>query len=38
MGSIGVKPDPDRILTIKKWPKLELFYKVQVFLGFINFY
>jgi hypothetical protein len=28
MGSIGVKPDPDKILTIKKWPELELFYKV----------
>jgi hypothetical protein len=25
---IGVKPDPNRILTIKKWPKLKLFYKV----------
>jgi hypothetical protein len=38
MGSIGVKPDPNRILTIKKWPKPKLFYKVQVFLGFTNFY
>jgi hypothetical protein len=38
MGFIRVKPDPDRILIIKKWPKLELFYKVQVFLGFANFY
>jgi hypothetical protein len=38
IGSIGVKPDPDRIFIIKKWPKLELFYKVQVFLGFTNFY
>jgi hypothetical protein len=28
MGSIGVKPDPDRILIIKKWPKPKLFYKV----------
>jgi hypothetical protein len=28
IGSIGVKPDPNRILTIKKWPKLKLFYKV----------
>jgi hypothetical protein len=28
IGSIGVKPDPDKILIIKKWPKLELFYKV----------
>jgi hypothetical protein len=28
MGSIGVKPDPDRILTIKKWLKPKLFYKV----------
>jgi hypothetical protein len=25
---IRVKPDPNRILTIKKWPKLKLFYKV----------
>jgi hypothetical protein len=33
-----VKPDPNRILTIKKWPKPKLFYKVQVFLGFTNFY
>jgi hypothetical protein len=38
IGSIGVKPDPDKILTIKKWPKPELFYKVQVFLRFANFY
>jgi hypothetical protein len=38
MGSIGVKPDPDRILTIEKWPKPKSFYKVQVFLGFANFY
>jgi hypothetical protein len=38
IGSIGVKPDPNRILTIKKWPKPKLFYKVQVFLGFANFY
>jgi hypothetical protein len=28
VGSIGVKPDLDRILTIKKWPELKLFYKV----------
>jgi hypothetical protein len=28
IGSIGVKPDPNRILTIKKWPKPKLFYKV----------
>jgi hypothetical protein len=28
VGSIGVKPDPDKILTIKKWPKPKLFYKV----------
>jgi hypothetical protein len=28
IGSIGVKPDLDKILIIKKWPKLELFYKV----------
>jgi hypothetical protein len=28
MGSIGVKPDLDKILTIKKWPKPKLFYKV----------
>jgi hypothetical protein len=28
VGSIGVKPDPNRILTIKKWPKPKLFYKV----------
>jgi hypothetical protein len=28
IGSTGVKPDPDRILTIKKWPKPKLFYKV----------
>ena len=25
---IGVKPDPNRILIIKKWPKPKLFYKV----------
>ena len=28
IGSIGVKPDLNKILTIKKWPKLKLFYKV----------
>jgi hypothetical protein len=28
VGSIGVKPDPDRILIIKKWPKPKSFYKV----------
>jgi hypothetical protein len=28
MGSIGVKPDLNRILTIEKWPKPKLFYKV----------
>src|SRR5271163_2236142 len=38
MDSIGVKPDLNRILTIKKWLKPKLFYKVQVFLGFTNFY
>ena len=28
IGFIRVKPDPNRILTIKKWPKLKSFYKV----------
>ena len=28
IGFIRVKPDPDRILIIKKQPKLKLFYKV----------
>jgi hypothetical protein len=28
IGFIGVKPDPNKILTIKKWPKPKLFYKV----------
>ena len=28
IGFIRVKPDPDKILTIKKWPKLKSFYKV----------
>ena len=28
IGSIRVKPDSNRILTIKKWPKLKSFYKV----------
>jgi hypothetical protein len=28
IGSIRVKPDPNRILIIKKWPKPKLFYKV----------
>jgi hypothetical protein len=28
VGFTGVKPDPNRILTIKKWPKLKSFYKV----------
>jgi hypothetical protein len=38
IGFIGVKPDPNKILIIKKWPKPKLFYKVQVFLRFANFY
>jgi hypothetical protein len=38
IGFIRVKPDPNKILTIKKWPKPKLFYKIQVFLGFTNFY
>jgi hypothetical protein len=28
VGFIGVKPDLNKILTIKKWPEPELFYKV----------
>jgi Reverse transcriptase (RNA-dependent DNA polymerase) len=28
VGFIKVKPNLNRILTIKKWPKLKLFYKV----------
>jgi hypothetical protein len=28
IGFTRVKPDSNRILTIKKWPKLKLFYKV----------
>jgi hypothetical protein len=28
IGFTRVKPDPNRILTIKKWPKPKLFYKV----------
>jgi hypothetical protein len=28
IGSTGVKPDPNRILIIKKWPKPKLFYEV----------
>jgi hypothetical protein len=28
VGFIGVKPDPNKILIIKKWPKPKLFYKV----------
>jgi hypothetical protein len=28
IGFIEVKPDLDRILIIKKWPKPKLFYKV----------
>ena len=28
VSSIKVKPDSDRILTIKKWPELKSFYKV----------
>ena len=28
MGFIRVKPNPDKILIIKKWPKPKLFYKV----------
>jgi hypothetical protein len=28
IGFIGVKLNPNKILTIKKWPKPKLFYKV----------
>ena len=28
IGFIRVKPDPNKILTIKKWPKPKSFYKV----------
>jgi hypothetical protein len=28
IGFIEVKPDPNKILTIKKWPKPKLFHKV----------
>jgi hypothetical protein len=28
IGFTGVKPDPNRILIIEKWPKPKLFYKV----------
>ena len=28
IGFIRVKPNPNKILTIKKWPKLKSFYKV----------
>ena len=28
IGFIRVKPNPNRILTIKKWPKPKSFYKV----------
>jgi hypothetical protein len=28
VGSIGVKPDPNRILTIEKWPKPKSFHEV----------
>jgi len=28
IGFIRVKPDPNKILIIKKWPKLKSFYKV----------
>jgi hypothetical protein len=28
IGFIGVKPDPNKILTIKKWLKPKSFYKV----------
>ena len=38
IGFIKVKPDSDRIFIIEKWPELKSFHKVQVFLGFINFY
>jgi hypothetical protein len=38
IGFIEIKLDLNKILIIKKWPKPELFYKVQVFLRFANFY
>jgi len=34
----GVRADPKRIRSITKWPELESFYEIQVFLGFTNFY
>jgi hypothetical protein len=30
--------DPERVRNIIKWLELELFYNIQVFLGFTNFY
>jgi hypothetical protein len=30
--------DPKRVYNIIKWLELELFYNIQVFLGFTNFY
>jgi hypothetical protein len=38
IGFIRIKLDLNKILIIKKWPEPESFYKVQVFLGFTNFY
>ena len=34
----GVTIDLRRIDTIRTWPKLKTYYKVQIFLGFVNFY
>ena len=34
----GVSMEEDHVLTIHDWPKLQTHCKVQVFLGFANFY
>lgn len=34
----GVAMDPERVATIREWPRPKSYREVQVFLGFANFY
>ena len=34
----GIKPDPKKILAVKKWPQPKNVKQMQSFLGFANYY
>ena len=38
IGTVDVSIDPRRIIIIKKWKKPASYHKLQIFLGFANFY